>query len=308
MGVIDGHCHVSSTRYIPSQFVEGLALNIHSRMSAQGREVPLRKVIGLTESQHQDHDAVQLVAEMDRAGVDVAVVLLADFTYVWKSDLTIEEMIAEHARIRDKHADRLRLFYGVDPRWGRDGIDLFERCIARHGLDGMKIYPPCGYSPSDPGLFPFYEICQHLGKPVLLHTGPTVPTLRHDCSHPSLIDDAARRFPGTNFVLAHGGVNNLDASAIVCAYRPNVFMDTSGYLGALHPGGVDAHLRDLFALGLNHKIVFGTDWPVFRAQGGQKLAVQRFRESIVSSGVRDVEARAILGGNMSALLDPPSPV
>jgi predicted TIM-barrel fold metal-dependent hydrolase len=42
-----------------------------------------------------------------------------------------------------------------------------------------------------------------------------------------LIDDAARAFPEA-FILAHGGVNNVEPSCLMSACRPNVYLDFSG--------------------------------------------------------------------------------
>jgi predicted TIM-barrel fold metal-dependent hydrolase len=55
---------------------------------------------------------------------------------------------------------------------------------------------------------------------------------------------------------------------MMCAYRPNVFLDVSAYQSMSIQ-----RLANLFTRGINHKIIFGTDWPVFRLQGNQKSFV-----------------------------------
>src|SRR5262249_21122080 len=157
----------------------------------------------LLEAQHQDHDADQLVREMDQARVAMTVLLIPDFSHALECPLSIEDMAARHHEIRQRHPGRFYVFQGGDPRSGSAGVDFFERTIVEYGFDGLKLYPPCGYSPSDERLFPFYEVCAQRRLPVLLHTGPTSPVLQFECAHPSLVDRAALCFPSVNFILAH---------------------------------------------------------------------------------------------------------
>ena len=35
--------------------------------------------------------------------------------------------LRRHAEVKRRHGDRLEVFAGIDPRWGKDGVDLFER-------------------------------------------------------------------------------------------------------------------------------------------------------------------------------------
>jgi uncharacterized protein len=110
----------------------------------------------------------------------------------------------EHRAILQRHAGRFAAFAGVDPRWGADGVTLFERAVTDWGFSGFKIYPPCGYTASDPALFPFYEICAARRQPVMVHTGPTSPALSFHESRPFGCDIAAKQFPGATFILAQG--------------------------------------------------------------------------------------------------------
>jgi predicted TIM-barrel fold metal-dependent hydrolase len=162
----------------------------------------------------------------------------------------------------------------------------------------MKLYPPCGYSPSDPSLYPFYEICAARGLPVVVHTGGTSPALGLDTAHPVLLDRAARDFPAVNFILAHGSGSYVEQCAMMCAFRPNVFLDVSAYQSA----PLD-RLRDVFTRGISHKVIFGSDWPVFRLRGNQKS----FVEALLSEAgpLRDLRARelsAFFRGTIERLL------
>ncbi|HJV64055.1 MAG TPA: hypothetical protein VJ743_24110, partial [Albitalea sp.] len=132
--IVDAHCHVASTRFIPRAFYEGLCRNVAARLAATGVKKSLADLLDMYVKLSQDHEADTLVAEMDSAGIAQAVLLLPDFSYVMKSDLTIAEMHAEHHAILKRHAGRFFVFGGVDPRWGADGLALFERSIADYGF------------------------------------------------------------------------------------------------------------------------------------------------------------------------------
>jgi predicted TIM-barrel fold metal-dependent hydrolase len=262
--IIDGHAHVASTLFTPHAFFEGVARNMVAAMATYGVKPGAHRVLDMLIKQNQDHDADEFVAAMDAAGVARAVLLVPDFPHVMKSELPIAQMAERHAQIRARHPDRFHVFMGVDPRWGKDGLDLFEQCLHDYGFEGLKLYPPCGYSPSDAMLFPYYEICRARQLPVLLHTGPTSPALTFAEANPQNVDRAACAFPDVNFILAHGGATNVDTTMQMCAYRPNVFCDISGFNALGSREQCSSHLRTLFARGLSHKIIFGTDWPVFR--------------------------------------------
>lgn len=261
--VIDGHCHLASTRCIPRAFMDGVVSNMAVKLEAGGMSTDREKLLRILESQYQDHEGDRLVEQMDRAGIKQTVLLAPDFTYVFDSNFDIKQIALQHAEVRKKHPGRFFVFLGVDPRWGDAGYRFFESSVKEHGFEGLKIYPPCGFSPSDERMYPLYEICASYGLPALLHTGPTTPTLDFEHAMPYRIDKAAKNFPGVNFILAHGGANFVEQARLMCTYRPNVYLDISGFQNIMSAGGWRAHLAQLFNQGINHKIIFGTDWPVF---------------------------------------------
>jgi hypothetical protein len=302
--VIDGHCHVPSTRFLPRRLIEASARNVITALAAAGLPFRESNLVDSFVAGLQDHSCDQFVADMDTAGVDRAVLLLPDFTYVLPdSGLDISEMIRQYAAILDRHPGRFYYMCGVDPRWGAEGVDIFERAVREQNCSGLKLYPPCGYSPSDRALFPYYEICRNRALPVLLHTGPTAPLLTFNYSDPALIDDAAREFPEVSFILAHGGVNNVETACLMAAYRPNVYLDLSGYPASVDSRGVAGSLRSLFNRRLNHKIIFGTDWPIFKLSGPYQdlVAIVKGEEGVIDE-LDDREISLVLGGTMQRLL------
>jgi predicted TIM-barrel fold metal-dependent hydrolase len=302
--IIDIHCHVASEMCFPPSFRNGVVDNMVVALQSRGIPVTTEKVARMHDATLQDPLCDQLVAEMDEAKIAEAVLLVPDFTVALKdSTHTIEEVIDHHKVVTERHPGRFRVLVGVDPRWGADGVALFERAIVEYGFDGMKLYPPCGYRLSDKLLYPFYEICAQYSLPVLTHIGATSPALDFEVALPIYVDKPAKDFPGVDFILAHGSVNYPDECAMLCNNRPNIYLDVSGY----EAGGVYG-LNTLFRRGINHKVLFGTDWPIFRMQGRQHEFISRlFGEDAFPAAMSDTDRRLFFSGNAARLLGKKKP-
>ena len=303
--IVDCHCHIASGEHTPLSFIEGSVANMVAALSAQGVPVTAKKLTTMFMNKMQDPRCDGLVAEMADAGISKSVLLIADFTYALKDCvLTIEESFEKHREVLLRHPGKFEVFGGVDPRWGKDGLALFERSLKEFGFRGFKIYPPCGFSPSDPALFPFYELCAHYHVPVLLHTGPTSPVLDFTVSSPFLVDEAARLFPSVNFILAHGAVSFVEECIMMCRFRPNVYLDISGYQASLGYDPSAGVVKHVVSVGINHKVLFGTDFPVFRLQGEQKNFVEALTcEGGALAELNEREKALVLHQNIERLLE-----
>jgi predicted TIM-barrel fold metal-dependent hydrolase len=108
---------------------------------------------------------------------------------------------------------------------------------------------------------------------VVAHIGPTSPALSFTQTYPFLLDEAARKFPAINFIMAHGAVSFVEECTMLCSFRPNLYMDISAFQSAMRRDGNADAVKAAVSKGINHKILFGTDWPVFRLQGDQRSFV-----------------------------------
>lgn len=301
--IIDAQVNLATELAIPRAFLDEQAENTYHRMASYGYPVSRDKIHERVLGLYQDPDGDRLVAEMDAAGVDRAVLLAPDFSHSAACALEPPELAALHDRVRRRHPGRFEVFWGADPRSGTDGIELFERCVTEYGFAGLKLYPPCGYSPSDRRLYPYFEICAQRGLPVLSHTGPGWGPLDFTYGQPLMIDEAARDFPAVDFILGHGGVTHVEESSYLCWHRPNVYLDISQFHAVLNADGWQAHLNNLFRQGIDHKILFGTCWPSFRLSASLGRLVKEFTAD--GAVFRDVKAsarRRIMSGNMLRLL------
>lgn len=307
MEIIDGHTHIASTRFVPLEFIEGIADNMVEQMRLTSVEVPRSRILERLLAFHQDHEGRNQLLEMDRLGVSGAVLLLPDFTYAFPpkgEDLSIEEMFWQHKLIREQSNGRFEVFAGVDPRWGSDGFKLFVKGVEEYGFAGLKLYPPCGYQSDNDLLKPYYEYCHERRLPALIHIGPTSPKLSFKEALPIFVDTPARKYTSISFILAHGAVSHPQDCVQLCRYRPNVYLDLSGAQTQLANPVVRDELCQLFTRGINHKLIFGTDWPI-----NTQTALNRGLIKMFSIGpeakpyISATDSQLILSGNIKSIMN-----
>jgi uncharacterized protein len=198
--IVDSHVHILDHGHWPDEWFDWVALDWASR--APGRDpAAIRSKV---EEGLIDPDGSRMVAAMDGAGVDVAVVLPMDWGPAFVERVAIER-VNEHAlKIASDHPGRFVPFVGVDPRRER-AAELVEVFLAERGAKGLKLYPSAGFDPYDPVTFPLYEICQDIGVPVLFHTGETLPKLSLRHANPVLLHDVHAAFPRLVTLIGHAG-------------------------------------------------------------------------------------------------------
>jgi predicted TIM-barrel fold metal-dependent hydrolase len=300
--ILDCHCHIASHRILPQEFFKGWSRTVKSNLPFRLDPEQEQRIDELLFDLNEDPDCAGLLREMDAAGIDQAVLLVIDFGLAYKNvDLTIEEIHLAHKKLLGQ-SDRLLAFSNVDPRRGREGLDLFEKAVREWGFCGMKLYPPCGYSPDDWSLFPYYEICRELHLPVLTHIGPTTATLPFRHTQPQCVDDAAFHFPEVNFILGHAAVTHYQDAALLAQYRPNIFLDLSGFQTAINRNEFKNIIKWHMSRGLGRKLLFGTDWPIHRFWGSQRDWVEKFTALESEALLPPEEMNNILGNNLLGIL------
>ncbi|MGD2088857.1 MAG: amidohydrolase family protein [Candidatus Aminicenantes bacterium] len=304
--IIDAHVHIPSDRYLPGSFTSPIIDNMYSAVSKYAPTVKRETIADTYKKNLSDHECDELIKEMNQSGVEQTILLLPDFTYQLKdTPHNIDEMIENHVRVLEKYPDRFYLFVGIDPRWGEKGQGIFKKYLEERKIHGLKVYPPCGYFPTDEGLTPYYQLCTEHRLPVIFHTGPTSPVFKSKYSEIRYIDEVAHQYPEVNFILAHGGVMNVDEAVLLCAFRPNVYLDISGFLASLAASGPMDALRSLFKRKINHKIIFGTDWPILGFKNTYANIVRKFKhpQKGAINMLTNLEKRMILRDNILYLLN-----
>lgn len=257
--VIDAHTHLYSEEMTPPYWVGAMA---DYGASISGREPTyVRERIA---GDWFDPQGDRLVADMDAAGIDTSVVFILDFGLYGGVDdgISLERRYELFAGAVARHADRLVLYGGIDPR-RPDAARFVERAKEEFGIAGVKIWPPAGAFPNEPACYRVYERCAALGLPVVVHTGQEIGPLRSECTRPIFVDQPANDFPELTFVLAHAGMGWWQEAAEMAWHHPNVYVDIA-YWQAKYlrsPERFCEELRALISTAGKDRVIFGTDWP-----------------------------------------------
>ncbi|RKH43085.1 amidohydrolase family protein [Corallococcus llansteffanensis] len=84
----------------------------------------------------------------------------------------------------------------------------------------------------------------------------------------------------------------------------NVYLDISGYQSTLRADGAATVVKKAVSRGINHKVLFGTDWPVLRLKDTQEGFVTAVTAD--DSPLSDLNATSSSSGTSSACAPPPS--
>lgn len=185
----------------------------------------------------------ELLALMDEAGIEKAVVTTyADEPGPVDGASRLREYV-------DAHPDRFIGFPRMDPRWGDEAIDTFERAIRGWGMGGLKLHPVSNLSrPSDEVTLELMDKAAALDVPVLVHSGDA-----RVCT-PRQIGDAAARTDAIILMGHCGGFFDANAAVDVAAAHDNVVLESSAFP---YPSVLQEAVDTLGA----EKVVYGSDMP-----------------------------------------------
>lgn len=249
--IVDADCHISSRKF------DGLAIT-----------------------------APELVALMDRAGVDKALVWLKP---PYTKDITPENRAVYEAA--KTYPDRLLPFGWANPRLGHlAASDTIKQCFEEYGFLGVKFNGAQDeYVIDDESVLPLIEQAAAYDKVIGFHIGADY----YENTHPYRLGRIAERFPETRFLMIHmggAGTPNLSRAAIeVATQYPNILLigsaiDERPVLGALQHLGVE-------------RVSFGSDTP---------FGLMHVRLAMYRALLRDHDERErdmILGGNLCRFLN-----
>ena len=299
--IVDVHCHFWDSRRI--------AGGLGDLMDSVVRELRVREPDSI-----RDGSAERLVRDMDEAGIDKAVLLPLDFEFLRGGGgftfRDFNDLAGAYAR---RHPERLVPFAGVDPRRGPAAVAELRRCVEELGVRGLKLWTVTGFRPDDRAFYPLYEEAARHRLTVVVHTGLGPGEGYLDTCRPAFVDALAVDFREVAFVLAHVGTPWVEEALAVALKNPNVWVDVSAWQRAVRgfPLGFAQMLSTAKLLhGGVHKVLFGSDWPLFTevyTQAQWVAAVRGFEPppAIALLGLPEITAEdrmRILGGNAQALL------
>ena len=236
--------------------------------------------------------ADELIAGMDRDGVDVSVVLNGG----WSTQglcVEINDYILESMK---RYPGRLIGFCGTSLDSAAADVNEIERC-ARGGMKGVGELRPDSQLPRGleaEVLEPVVNVIREQNLILLLHTSEPVG---HQYpgkgkATPDVIYSLITHFPDIKLVCAHwgGGLPFYALMPEVMEAMTNVYFDTAAS-PFLYTAKVYSQVIELVGA---EKVLFGSDYPL--------LARKRFFREIESAGLSLEEKQMVLSGNACRLL------
>jgi uncharacterized protein len=302
--VIDAHVHLFGTGDLPAEWYR-----LGKLRWAGGKWPPPDPGAIDIEGGLVDDDGTLLMAELERAGVDAGVCMALDWGVEF-DDPAVKpaDVHARYAEMQERHPGHFYGIAGIDPR-RPDAVPLLEEAIGRFGLKGLKLYPPCGYFPSDPVCFPLYEKLLELDAPVVIHTAyvgwPHVARF----ANPLAIGDVQRAYPDLTIVFAHSGHELwVEEAMLTAGHHPSSYLELSNWnwnLAGDHDELVRVLVRMRDTVGA-HRMLFATDHLGGRRFSGERATLRRWADFIrelperagrLGLDVSDEETELILGEN-----------
>lgn len=123
-----------------------------------------------------------------------------------------------------------------------------------------------GISPSDPRMFPYYELAQEFKLPVGIHTGLAgpghlSPNYNPEMGDPALMKDVLVRFPGLKIWIMHAGAPYLKGTLEILGNHPQVYADISVLANPeiIEKKDFHSYLKSLVDSGFEDRLMFGSD-------------------------------------------------
>ena len=219
----------------------------------------------------------KLVALMDRAGIDRAVVM----TYTETPGLN-PEAVDYIAQAVAAYPDRLIGFVRLHPWYQEMAASLLRRAVTELGMRGLKLHPVGTLShPADDASVRLMDLAAELGVPVLFHCGDEPMTT------PLAIAEAAERTQA-RIILGHmGGYFHVDEAIAVAERHDNIILETSAMP---YPQKIREAIDRVGA----DRVLFASDGPGCRPH----LELNK----VLLAGLSDAEERQVLHDNVADLI------
>jgi predicted TIM-barrel fold metal-dependent hydrolase len=202
------------------------------------------------------HTMTNLLAEMDRMGVERAVILPLVLNFPFGDDAP-NDILDAYDKLDAARKQRLVIFGCVHPK-KKKPLDALDAQIKR-GIRGLKVHPTMQrIYPDDAGWSPIYAACEQANIPVLWHGGRTglEPNFTAKFAEGSRYAAPLAQFPKLRFIMGHcGAIQDWQAAVALGKKHPNLYFDIASQ-------GITV-LEQILKEISPQRVLFGTDWPFY---------------------------------------------
>ena len=199
-----------------------------------------------------------------------------------------------------------------------DAPERARRAFDELGLKGLCLFPAMHhFSLQDARLDPLYELAsERPGVVIFVHTGVLTVGVRKklglvskfdiSLSNPIDLHRVAMEHAKVNFVIPHFGAGFFREVLMLGDLVENVYLDTSSSNSWMKYSVPEITLKEVFRKALEiygpERLLFGTDSSFF-PRGWNQVVFDAQAEVLKDLDVSDEAARAILGGNLTRLME-----
>lgn len=226
------------------------------------------------------------IAEMDEAGIDIAVVSPRRKKGV--SNETIVEIV-------EKYPDRFIGLAGVDVFDVEGALAEIDKYIVNGPLKGLTLEP--GFATDTPSisfddrrLYPIFDKCQKEGIFILYTAGMAFTSL--DQASPASVDRVAKDFPDLKIVVSHACWPFVIEACWVALMRKNVYLSPDVYM--FNTPGNDEFITAINNM-LQDKMIYGSAYPLAPIEGAMDYTLNCGIKEEVQSQYFYENAAKILG-------------
>ena len=216
----------------------------------------------------QSIEADKLVAEMDEAGIEKAIVSVG-----------VEQPDPRVLQFHRKYPGRFAYAVFLKPTGRMQEVWALEELVREFPIVMARVVPfGIDRPPTDPLYYPLYVKCIELDLPVSINTGLPGPPVPGECQNPLYLDQICFQFPELRVCMAHGadpwwGV----ASRLMIKYA-NLYLMTSAY----SPRYLPADFLHFMNTRGQDKVIFASDHPVLSFKRClNEAAALDFREGVL---------------------------
>lgn len=156
---------------------------------------------------------------------------------------------------------------------GSSELNRYKKLLEGEKIKGIKFFPGHDpYYPTDARCAPYYELCEKMKVPVLIHTGENSGDSKcAKWNDPKYIVKIAKKYPKLKLIITHYYWPKIDYCYEVTKHTPNIYFDLAALADSevIEKSGGKRKLKAILKKTISErpdKVLFGSDWPMCKIE------------------------------------------